>query len=211
VGPEVKRVRSNIDLPNRGAKSTTKKSKYFEPESSDEPGLESDASQGATSGSAYEEGKESSSDEAEPEEPSESEEDTKPKAGPKGSSRQSASSVKGQELWREGVRAGLGPGKEVIIAKPKARDAGNTPYEDETLHPNTKLFLIDLAENNDREWMKGKWETSLAGMEWLADSAQRTIRITARQRRTLRRSWRLSHPRYRRWMPPSPNFLQRTW
>ncbi|KAJ6027861.1 hypothetical protein N7460_012678 [Penicillium canescens] len=153
VGPEVKRVRSNVDLPNRRAKSTTKKSKYFEPESSDEPSLESDDSQGATSGSAYEEGKESSS-EAEREEPSESEEDTKPKAGPKGGPRQSASSAKGQELWREGVRAGLGPGKEVIIAKPKARDAGNTPYKDETLHPNTKLFLIDLAENNEREWMK---------------------------------------------------------
>lgn len=164
VGPEVKRVRSNVDLPNRRAKSTTKKSKYFEPESSEEPGLESDASQGATSGSAYEEGKESSS-EAEPEGPSESEEDIKPKAGPKGGSRQSASSAKGQELWREGVRAGLGPGKEVIIAKPKARDAGNTPYKDETLHPNTKLFLIDLAENNDRQWMKGTWETSLASME----------------------------------------------
>ncbi|KAJ5305751.1 hypothetical protein N7508_004766 [Penicillium antarcticum] len=147
--PEVKRVRSNIGLPNRGAKSTTKKSKYFEPESSDNPGLESDASQGADSGSAYEEGKESSSDETEPEEPSESED-----AKPKGSSRQSAGSAKGQELWREGVRAGLGPGKEVVIAKPKAREAGDTPYEDETLHPNTKLFLIDLAENNDREWMK---------------------------------------------------------
>jgi hypothetical protein len=165
VGPEIKRVRSNIDLPNRGAKSTKKKSKYFEPESSDEPGLDSDASEGDTSGSAYEEGKESSSDEAEPEELSESEEDTKSKASAKGGSRNSAGSTKGKELWREGVRTGLAPGKEVTIAKPKARDAGDIPYEDETLHFNTKLFLIDLAENNDRQWMKGKWATSLAGME----------------------------------------------
>ncbi|KAJ5742756.1 uncharacterized protein N7511_011157 [Penicillium nucicola] len=149
VGPEVKRVRSNVDLTNR-AKSTTKTSKYFE-ESSDN-GLESDDSQGATSGSAYEE-KESSSDEQEPEENSESE-DTELKASAKGVSRQRTGNVKGQELWREGVRAGLGPGKEVVIAKPKAREAGDVPYEDETLHPNTKLFLVDLAENNDREWMK---------------------------------------------------------
>ncbi|OJJ43108.1 hypothetical protein ASPZODRAFT_1218075 [Penicilliopsis zonata CBS 506.65] len=61
---------------------------------------------------------------------------------------------KGKELWREGVRTGLGPGKEVFIQKPKARDPGDTLYEDETLHPNTMLFLQDLKQNNDREWLK---------------------------------------------------------
>jgi hypothetical protein len=60
-----------------------------------------------------------------------------------------------KDLWREGVKTGLGPGKEVFIKKPKARDAGYTPYEDETLHPNTLLFLEDLAENNERQWLKG--------------------------------------------------------
>ncbi|KAL4883854.1 hypothetical protein BJY04DRAFT_183368 [Aspergillus karnatakaensis] len=59
-----------------------------------------------------------------------------------------------EELWREGVKTGLGPGKEVFIKKPKARDPGDTPYEDETLHPNTMLFLKDLAKNNDRQWLK---------------------------------------------------------
>ncbi|KAK4868891.1 hypothetical protein LT330_006500 [Penicillium expansum] len=156
--PGVKRVKSNVDLSLRQAKSTTSKSKYFEPEDSDEPDSESDASVGESSGSVYEEAKEESTgDEAEPEELSDTGDDAK-KLSAKGKQRQSTSSgndiIKGKELWREGVRAGLEPGQEVIIAKPKARDAGKTPYQDETLHPNTRLFLIDLAGNNDRQWLK---------------------------------------------------------
>ncbi|KAL3472336.1 hypothetical protein BJX99DRAFT_235759 [Aspergillus californicus] len=61
---------------------------------------------------------------------------------------------KGKDLWREGVKTGLGPGKEVFIEKPKARDPGDVPYNDDTLHPNTMLFLTDLAKNNDRQWLK---------------------------------------------------------
>lgn len=64
-------------------------------------------------------------------------------------------SLKEKELWREGVKTGLGPGKEVFIKKPKARDAGDVPYQDHTLHPNTMLFLQDLTKNNDRERLKG--------------------------------------------------------
>lgn len=64
-------------------------------------------------------------------------------------------SLKGKELWREGVKTGLGPGKEVFIQKPRARNPGDVPYEDHTLHPNTMLFLQDLKENNDRQWLKG--------------------------------------------------------
>lgn len=67
-----------------------------------------------------------------------------------------AASLKDKELWREGVRTGLGPGKEVFIPKPKARDPGKVAYQDHTVHPNTMLFLQDLRENNDREWLKGK-------------------------------------------------------
>jgi hypothetical protein len=63
--------------------------------------------------------------------------------------------TKGQELWREGVRTGLGPGKEVFIKKPKARDPGGIPYQDEIIHPNTILFLQDLKGNNERQWLKG--------------------------------------------------------
>ncbi|KAJ5969136.1 Conserved hypothetical protein CHP02453 [Penicillium viridicatum] len=157
--PGVKRVKSNVDLSLRQAKSTTSKSKYFEPEDSDEPDSESDASAGESAGSVYEEAKEESpAEEAEPEELSDTDEDAKKKPNVRGKQRQSINSgsdlVKGKELWREGVRVGLEPGQEVIIAKPKARDAGKTPYQDETLHPNTKLFLIDIASNNDRQWLK---------------------------------------------------------
>jgi hypothetical protein len=70
--------------------------------------------------------------------------------------RPAASATKGKELWREGVRTGLGPGKEVFIKIPKARDPGNTPYREMTLHPNTMLFLKDLKANNQREWLKSR-------------------------------------------------------
>ncbi|KAJ6095274.1 hypothetical protein N7486_006020 [Penicillium sp. IBT 16267x] len=151
---EVKRVKSNSTL-SGSVKSTSKKSKYFEPESSAEPELNSSDSDGGDSGSAYEEKESESSPTPEVElEVSESEEETRGKGKQQRGGASSASSLKGKELWREGVRTGLGPGKEVFIAKPKARDAGDVPYEDETLHPNTKLFLQDLAENNDRQWMK---------------------------------------------------------
>ncbi|KAL4740725.1 hypothetical protein BDV11DRAFT_87036 [Aspergillus similis] len=63
-------------------------------------------------------------------------------------------SLEKKELWREGVKTGLGPGKEVFIKKPKARDPGDIPYTDDTLHPNTMLFLKELAKNNERQWLK---------------------------------------------------------
>lgn len=63
--------------------------------------------------------------------------------------------VKGKELWRPGVKSDLAPGEEVFIKLPKAREAGSTPYKDDTIHPNTMAFLKDLKENNDREWLKG--------------------------------------------------------
>ena len=57
-----------------------------------------------------------------------------------------------EELWKPGAK--LEPGTQLIIKKPKARDAGDTPYLDHTIHPNTMLFLKDLAANNDRQWLK---------------------------------------------------------
>jgi hypothetical protein len=156
---EVKRIKSKADL--SGVKSTSKKSKYFEPESSPEP---EDSESDGDSGSAYEEQDQESSDhQSEPEQPLDSEEEpkaAKEKQGRKATSDADADMIKGKELWREGVRTGLGPGKEVFIPKPKARDAGNVAYQDETLHPNTKLFLQDLAQNNEREWLKGRNQDS---------------------------------------------------
>jgi hypothetical protein len=62
---------------------------------------------------------------------------------------------KGQELWRPGVKTGLAPGEELFIKLPKPREAGDRPYRDDTVHPNTMIFLGELRENNDREWLKG--------------------------------------------------------
>ena len=57
-----------------------------------------------------------------------------------------------KELWKPGAK--LEPGTQLVIKKPKARDAGDIPYLDHTIHPNTMLFLKDLAANNDRQWLK---------------------------------------------------------
>ena len=65
-----------------------------------------------------------------------------------------AAPKKGQELWRPSVKTGLGPGTKVVIEKPKARPEGDTRYKEDRIHPNTMLFLKELAENNEREWLK---------------------------------------------------------
>ena len=46
------------------------------------------------------------------------------------------------------------PFKTVIIPLPKARAAGDIPYEDGRIHENTMLFLKDLKAHNNREWMR---------------------------------------------------------
>ncbi|KAF2446925.1 hypothetical protein P171DRAFT_429869 [Karstenula rhodostoma CBS 690.94] len=58
----------------------------------------------------------------------------------------------GAELWKSGAKLELGT--QVIIKKPKAREAGDTPFTNETIHPNTMFFLNDLAAHNDRQWLK---------------------------------------------------------
>jgi hypothetical protein len=54
--------------------------------------------------------------------------------------------------WKDGAK--LTPGTQLIIKKPRARDAGDTPYADDRIHPNTMLFLAELAGNNNRPWLK---------------------------------------------------------
>jgi hypothetical protein len=46
------------------------------------------------------------------------------------------------------------PPKVTIIPLPKAREAGDIPFEDGRIHENTMLFLKDLKANNNREWMR---------------------------------------------------------
>jgi hypothetical protein len=55
---------------------------------------------------------------------------------------------------RDGSRKKQAAGLEVRFKKPQARKAGSTPYLDETIHPNTFLFLGDLAAHNERDWLK---------------------------------------------------------
>ncbi|KAF3048305.1 hypothetical protein E8E12_011662 [Didymella heteroderae] len=57
-----------------------------------------------------------------------------------------------KELWKPGAK--LEPGTRLIIKKPKARDAGDIPYTEGTIHPNTMLFLKEIKANNDRQWLK---------------------------------------------------------
>ena len=153
-----KRVNSASGTP--GTKSTTpKKSVYFEHDTEEsEP-----ESEIANEESGYEDEEASalSSPEASEDESEEynSEEDTsKAKKRKSGGfrGRQSPAAVttsgKGGELWKEGVKVN-GDG-EVFIALPRARSPGKTPYQDDTLHPNTLLFLGDLKRNNDRAWLK---------------------------------------------------------
>jgi hypothetical protein len=183
VLPSHKRNASNTSLPGgdakktRTQKATPTKSQYFSEDKGkgaqsdaqhDEDASTQDEDEDDDPPSAPEEelsefGSAPESDDAEDDENDDDEEYESEVEQPK-SRRKSAStksttgSVKkqsGGELWREGVKAGsLG---EVIIKKPKARPAGKVPYSDETIHPNTLLFLKDLKVNNNREWLKSEY------------------------------------------------------
>ena len=68
--------------------------------------------------------------------------------------------TKGKLQQKGSPGTGLGPGKQVVTRLPKPRQAGDTPYSDTTIHPNTLLFLRDLASNNRREWLKSTYIAS---------------------------------------------------
>lgn len=161
-----------LKVPNSGAskavgKSTPRKSPHFtKKQAAEEPQPENITSSSESASEAADEeasGYEdedqsavSSSPESEIEQDMYASEESGP-ARKKRKANQTAkgtTATKGKELWREGVKTGLGPGKQVIIAKPRARPAGKIPYAHNYIHPNTMLFLRDLAANNDREWLK---------------------------------------------------------
>ncbi|KAF9884754.1 hypothetical protein FE257_001244 [Aspergillus nanangensis] len=141
---EPKRQKSNTTTA-RPVRSTQKKSKYFEDKSS-----ESD------SASDHEEDPTSDYDGhgTSPDVASDESAINQTTVKSNGGVESETAVLEGKQLWKEGVKAGLGPGKEVFIQKPKAREPGNVPYKDDTLHPNTFLFLQDLTENNERAWLK---------------------------------------------------------
>ncbi len=152
-----KRARSLGTTP-ASSNTTPKKSQYFE----QDPDESEDETEADEENSGYNEGNTSAEtslagseeDEAEEDDYSEEERPSRKVTARKGGDSKAAKTSKGQELWRPGVKTGLGPGNQVLIKIPKARDAGKVPYADNTIHPNTFLFLRDLAENNDREWLK---------------------------------------------------------
>lgn len=152
----------------KGQKVTPTKSQYFKHggDDSDAEPMSSDTPNDEASDFDDEDGNASSSEEAGDDDYDNDEE--RP---------QKSSQRKGNELWRQGVKAGLGPGKQVIIKKPQARKPGKTPYSNETIHPNTLLFLKDLKANNDREWLKSKFlgrslNPLLFALYWLVVQAQ---------------------------------------
>ncbi|KAL6162691.1 hypothetical protein ACJQWK_11610 [Exserohilum turcicum] len=147
---------------SKRARANARKS-YVEPETdTDEAGdgmkkkEPSSDDEGDAAASDYEEdGGKAPSSESEPDETA-SEEDGASKRTPRGRPAKKLPIHKKKadesELWKPGAK--LEPGTRLIIKKPKARDAGDTPYQDHTIHPNTMLFLQDLAANNDRKWLK---------------------------------------------------------
>lgn len=166
--PARKRSRSPDTVPIRqskrpsrsaSAKSTPQKSVYLEANSADESEVEvaNDESgyEDEDVSEALDEEVEEDEDEDSEQEHEQEERSRRRRSGGKGNAKVvngTISKPSGKDLWREGVKV-EGEG-EVFIALPKARSPGNTPYRDDTIHPNTLLFLGDLKKNNEREWLK---------------------------------------------------------
>ncbi|KAL8768991.1 MAG: hypothetical protein Q9209_004908 [Squamulea sp. 1 TL-2023] len=173
-----KRLKSSL-LGASTSKDTPKKSQYFTHSASSDPESESEAEASGyededASVSAVSSPPEFEDEDDDEEEYVSSEDDRKSKRKPKnGASAKktvtkgkrvsddgivaataNAIMQKGKELWRPGVKSDLAPGEEVFIKLPKARGDGGVKYQEGIIHPNTMLFLGDLKENNDREWLK---------------------------------------------------------
>lgn len=148
--------RPATDTPTRASKrarATSRKS-YAEPETdsdADSNAKDPQEDSGSVDASDFEaqSAKEASS-EPESEADASDEEPISKKATPRGRPQKKDANEK--ELWKHGAK--LEPGTQLIIKKPKARQAGDTPYTESTIHPNTMLFLEEIKENNDRQWLK---------------------------------------------------------
>jgi hypothetical protein len=67
---------------------------------------------------------------------------------------ESSESEHGDDASVDVSRKLLASGGRLEVEIPQEKDAGDTAYEDDTIHPNTMIFLKDLAKNNRREWLK---------------------------------------------------------
>lgn len=137
------------------SKISPSKNEYFDPEQSDEDSVEEESPRDQESADYEESAATVSSEEDVASDFDEEESITTVHQARESATKSTASGGK-SELWRSGVKTGLGPGTQVVFKKPKAREAGATPYEDNTIHPNTMAFLGDLAANNDRQWLKSE-------------------------------------------------------
>jgi hypothetical protein len=152
-----KRIKDSTEKERSLGKATPTKSKYFQESDSEsddnDPAIDVDEESGYGDEDVSEE-EDDGSDEAESEDEYDLENSAKtrgrkPAKGVKtngGAVKGVQSAInavleKGSELWREGVRTGLGPGKQVIIAKPKARTDGGIAYVPGRIHPNTMAFV----------------------------------------------------------------------
>ncbi|KAK4508020.1 hypothetical protein PRZ48_001755 [Zasmidium cellare] len=124
--------------------ATPTKSQYFEGGDEDD----SDPLSAEETASEFGGGSAESAESLGPDEEDEEEEDSD-EATSRGKN-----SAKNAKIWKPGAKTGLGPGKQLVVKKPKARPAGKTPYSDDTIHPNTMLFLGELKDNNERSWLK---------------------------------------------------------
>lgn len=151
--------RPAAEAPNRTSKRAraTPKKSYVEPDTgSDAADSPDNAKSGDVSDFEAQSGKEASP-ESEPDEDTSDQEPTLKKVTPRGRPQKKQLSVhkkqaNEKELWKPGAK--LEPGTQLIIKKPKAREAGDTPYNESTIHPNTMLFLKEIKDNNDRQWLK---------------------------------------------------------
>jgi len=155
--------RPAAETPSRASKrarATARKS-YVEPDSDSDADPDTiEAKDDAESGDASDfeaQSEKEATSESEPDDDISDDEPITKKTTPRGQpQKKSVNSCQadGKELWKPGSK--LEPGTQLIIKKPKARDAGDTPYTASTIHPNTMLFLKDIKANNDRQWLKCK-------------------------------------------------------
>lgn len=153
--------RPAVELPSRASKrarAAARKS-YVEPDSDSDADSETlEANDHAESGDASDfeaQSEKEAISESEPDTGVSDDEPTTNRGTRRGRPQKKAASSRQaveKDFWKPGAK--LEPGTQLIIKKPKARDAGDTPYTESTIHPNTMLFLKEIKANNDRQWLK---------------------------------------------------------
>ncbi|KXT02513.1 hypothetical protein AC578_4192 [Pseudocercospora eumusae] len=167
TGSEPKRSRQA----SKAANATPTKSQYFQADDSQQD--DTDEDKAASSPDAHDLSESDFDDDNSPaeESPGDEDSDTEHEDSANGRHAKNRTSVrtKNDAGWKT---TGLEPGVEVIQKKPKARPAGKVAYANETIHPNTLLFLKDLKANNRREWLKRTF-FDLVALPWTRGRRER--------------------------------------